>query len=81
MTKMRNVGVPFTDAEIEYIRFRMLTDEMCMGRTNGAGAATVVRHVVLEAMAAHKKANPEKPAPIPDVQPGWPDKSRLMAGR
>lgn len=50
----QGVLVAFKRSEVAYLIDRMLTDEM---RTNVAncGAATVVRKIVREAIAAHKK--------------------------
>lgn len=70
------VLVALERSQVEYLLGPMLTDEIRMGRTNSPGAATVVRKIVAEAIAAHKQQ-----ATVRKVAACQANRERLMAGR
>ena len=77
---MVNVTVALDRSDVAYLLQHMLTDDMRMRASGNIGGATVVRKIVLDAIADHKRTNQALKMPT-DVQPGWPDKKRLMARR
>jgi hypothetical protein len=74
----QGVLVALDRSDVDYLVNEMLTDGIRMGRTNSPGAATVVRKIVVEAIARHKN---EARALKARIAAGGVDRSRLMAGR
>jgi hypothetical protein len=74
---LRAVNVALQPDQIAYLLDHMLTDDL---RTRpNPGAATVVRQIVADAIAAHKREQATLRARL-SVHVGV-DRSRLMAGR
>jgi hypothetical protein len=73
----RMVNVALRPEQVEYLISEMLTDDL---RTRqNPGAATVVRQIVADAIAAHKREQMALKARL-SVHVGV-DRARLMAGR
>lgn len=72
----QGVLVSLKRSEVAYLVEQMLTDELRM--RGGAGAATIVRKIVRDAIMAHKN---ETHALKARIAAGGIDRSRLMAGR
>jgi hypothetical protein len=73
----RMVNVSLRPDQVEYLISEMLTDDL---RTRpNPGAATVVRQIVADAIAAHKREQMALKARL-SVHVGV-DRARLMAGR
>jgi hypothetical protein len=74
---LRAVNVALRPEQVEYLISEMLTDDL---RTRpNPGAATVVRQIVADAIAAHKREQATLRARL-SVHVGV-DRARLMAGR
>jgi len=79
---MKAVLVALDEDDLAYINANLVNDTLRIWRKGPVGAASYLRKLAVDAIAAHKAACKHISEPLPtDVQPGWPDKSRLMAGR
>jgi flagellar motor component MotA len=74
----QGVFVIMERSEVEYARDHLITDGMRINVKN-VGVSTVMRNLLREAIAAHRKQQREIKARLSVV--GNVDRSRLMAGR
>jgi hypothetical protein len=84
------VTVAFEKHEVAYLVDHMLTDEMRRSgdKPGKRGAATVIRKLVIDAIAAHKQeraaqrfASRQQAMALPASEIAPPTKQQLMAGR
>ncbi len=74
--KQRGVLVSLDPDQVDYLIDQMLTDDMRIYCSGNIGAATVVRAIVVDAIATHKKQVTALKASLCQ-----PNRARLMAGR